>query len=583
MRNSKVLSYYLDYRIIVLLEIILKKSKNTKRLVINYRRGCLLKEKKKETQNKPAKTECWKYDDCSGQSVQKEKKRVVRVKALSKEKYEDSKHDAISKKERIIESGIYNRKSRIDLLEGYSDDVEDLKAGFDSLTQLIADYTLTGNSKEMMRLFSLILMGYTTRLFLQYAYNPMLLSTRAPVICVQRDKYEFTGGFEHLSYIVQCFAVDTSLDGKLRHYNPAVLPNAYFTERIDECAYLSVKGDKSKMKFPAQYRDTIVLLHTKFFKNSDIEKFVNRNPWGSILLFDQKSLDKQAAEIKLDMNCLNLSQKDWDTMDSIKNQLQIQELIHYFVYWLSEIYITWDVKVRARYWLRFGIDAVQKYNYACLHTQQETVQGSKKRYLWLQAASLRLFLDFCAQEEIIDDLQRESLWNDWCNGLLPGSRDRQIYQESEEKRQQEEEKERKCTFELYEKLLKSFIESADNSMFIQRKGLKENLDEKIYYRNRGSIIVGDFRRNKKDKFRCVILLRKDMDMFAQERNPAYIKVITNMWGAKYSEEEYPPYIHTNNNVTLWKDNSPHAVVLRAEELRFLKEDVYKRIMEMNIS
>lgn len=93
---------------------------------------------------------------------------------------------------------------------------------------MLEDYTMVGNGQEIIRLFSLILLGYTARMFLGTAQNPDLLCSRVPVVLVHAHRQDFTGGFEHLSKIVECLAVDTSLDGKLHHHAPAVLPNIYF-------------------------------------------------------------------------------------------------------------------------------------------------------------------------------------------------------------------------------------------------------------------------------------------------------------------------------------------------------------------
>lgn len=541
-----------------------------------------MKKQGSENQSKPIKTQEWEYDDHSGHSVQRKGKTVVKAKTLSQAKYMKLSETNHKTKKIPIKSGIYQGRIRSDLLGGRLKYLDDLSAGLNAVIQLIQDYELVGNRKTIIQLFSFILLGYTQALFEEYAFSPMMHCTRAPVVLVQPHKKDFTGGFEHLANIIRCFAVDTSLDGKLRHHNPAVLPDEFFSKSTQECAYMRLKGDKKKSKYTSQYRDTVVLLHSDFFQNSDIKNFVRRNPWATILLFNKKSFDKQVAVMKLNLNMLNISKRNWESMDRIKEMIQIRELMHYFVYWLSEVYLRNNISVRTKYWLRFGVNAVQRYHYACIQTGQDIVQGSEKQYLWLQAAALRLFLDFCFEEEIIDERTQEELWNAWCNTLIPGSRDEEIYRLDEEKQKLEEEKERNNVFELYKQLLKSFIESADDEMFVSRKQLAGKLDKEIHYRDRASIIVGKYGRYTKDKFKCVIILREDLKQFSDEKNVAFLPVISKMWGSDYSAEEYPSYIHTNNNVTLRKGFTINAVVLYAEELTFLQPDIYEKIMKIDV-
>lgn len=527
------------------------------------------------------KTDCaviWQYDDASGQVADCRKKTVVKPRSMTKERYREFKKSNTGAKKRRIQSGIYQNQSRLDLMNGISVELSELKKGFRSLSQLLEDYALTGNMNEITQLFSLVLLGYTAELFLKYESYPTLFCSRAPVILVEKHRNDFTGGFEHLSNIIQCLAIDTSLGGKLRHHNPAVLPDVFFSERIDECAYMRVKGDKTKTKFPAQYRDTAVLLHKDFFKDADVEKFVHRNPWASVFLFNMKKVDADIAALKLNMNRMDLTKKNWETIYSIKEKIQIRELMVYFTYWLSEINMRGNIAMRVNYWIRFGIYAVQKYNYARIKTQAKVAQGSEKRYLWLQVASLRLFLDFCFEEEIIDENVQEEMWNKWCNALIPGSRDAESYQLGEEKRLQAEENERNNVFALYEKLLKMFIETASDDMFGYRKQYAKTLNIDAYYRDRPSILFGEY--GKKEKFGCLLILKEDLIQFSKETNNDFREIIDKMWSKDYATVEYRPYIHTNNNFTLRREASPYGVVLNAEKMAFLKPDVHKKILKL---
>lgn len=536
---------------------------------------------KKETDVKQNKitTIRWKYDDSSGQVADFKKKTIVKPRALTKDKYKEYAETNISAKKRSIKSGIYKNKSRIDLLDGCSTDIDELKEGFQALTKLLGDYEITANAKEVIQLFSLILTGYTSELLLEYESCPSLFCSRAPVVLVERHKTDFTGGFEHLANIVRCLTVDTSSDGKLRHHNPVVLPDEFFCETIEECSYIRIKGDKSKRKFPAQYRDTAVLIHNDFFKKADIENFVHRNPWASIFLFNKKNAERHTASIKLNMNLMNLAVRNWDTIESIKACVQIHDLMKYFVYWLSEVYLREDISARVRYWIRFGINAVQRYNYAHVKTRERIIQGSEKRYFWIQAASLRLFLDFCTEEAIIDEKTQEEMWNRWCNSLIPGSRNEEIYEQEQEKQRQEKDNERNEVFELYEKLLKSFIESATDDMIGYRRKYAKTYDTAVYYRDRPSILFGEYKPEEKKPFNCLIILKDDLTQFSKENNPVFIEIIKKMWSKDYADVEYRPYIHTNNNFTIRKFLSPKAVVLDAEKLTFLKPSIHEKILK----
>lgn len=524
----------------------------------------------------------WQYDDQSGQVSERQKKAIVKTRRKSKEEYQTLLENTSGYKELKIKSGIYRHEKRNDLLINGIDDFEELKEGFQDINCLLKDYELAGNGKEMMKLLSAMLLGYTVRMFLGYSRNPDLLCSRAPVVLAHPNKQDFTGGFEHLAKIIECFAVDTSLDGKLHHHTPAVLPDYYFSETIDECAFLQTKGDKKKKKFPAQYRDTSVLIHSRFFKLSDIKEFVRRNPWATIIIFDRKKLDSSFVTIDVDMNLFDLSKRNWETMDSIKQMLKIRALMRTFAYWLSDVHLRKNAVDRAKYWVKYGMVAGQRYNFAHMQTQQKRIQGSELRYLWLQVAALRSFLDFCYEVGIIDEERQEDTWNLWCNALLPGSRDVEIFKQSEEKRLEEERKIREEVMGLYENLLSSFIETADEEMFGSRKQFRETYTDENYYRSRVSVICGSYspRKVKITPFSCVIILKKDLVQFATERNPAFKLAIEKMWGSDYSSEDYRPYIYSVDTATLRRGLSPDAVVLYAEELSFLSSTVKNKILKI---
>ena len=159
---------------------------------------------------KARRTVAWKYDDATGNVAAYQRKTVVEPRVMTKEKYKEFRKSNPGAKKHSIHSGIYRNQSRLDLVNGFSVDLEELRKGFRSLTQLLEDYTLTGNMHEIIQLFSLVLLGYTSELFLKYERCPSLFCSRAPVVLVERHKVDFTGGFEHLSHIIQSLVIDTS-------------------------------------------------------------------------------------------------------------------------------------------------------------------------------------------------------------------------------------------------------------------------------------------------------------------------------------------------------------------------------------
>ncbi len=177
-----------------------------------------------------------------------------------------------------------------------------------------------------------------------------LFSFRAPVVSITPHKKDFCGGFEHLENLMECFSYDTSHDSDLIHTNPAVLPDNYLATTTTECAYMQIRDNEKLGIFPAQYRDTAVLLHSSFFKNKDIIEFVKRNVWATILIFGGSVPKEKFLCLAVDLNLMNLSTRNWDTEESEQLKNRVSNLISLFAIWLHGISCSADFNLSASRW-----------------------------------------------------------------------------------------------------------------------------------------------------------------------------------------------------------------------------------------
>ena len=528
---------------------------------------------------------CWRYDDKTYQTVKRKGKKVIEKKLIRKEKLDDLEKDGVHFRKIKVKNYIQNNMTKKEESQAREKMQGASKVGFHALENMLQDYSLGGSAQEILRLFSMLLLGYTNKIFHKYATGHLLQCSRAPIVLVKQHKTDGCGGFEHLAHFVESIAVDTSVNELLQHHNPAVLPEEYCTSTLIESAYMQVSELSKKEKFPAVYRNTAVLVHANFFSGTDIRDFIRRNVWATVAVFGQKSLSKEgSACMHIDLNKMGLTQRNCDELCSIEEKEQIHDLMEAFVAWLA--ILRQKKKYRKSsviYWLDIGHQSVRKYHLAIASTKLPIMQGSERQYAVYQVAALRAFLDFCADMELVEDDVLEDTWNQWCNELLPGSRIVEVYRKQEAKKQQATEDRHEALLNSYEKLLKCFVEDATNSMIT----LKQDVDWESYnleerFSNRPCVFMWHMRPTSAniESFLAVAILKKDLMTYSAEHGDEYGEAISYVWSKNMKKENLRPYIHTNQNVTLKKGLSPNGVVLKLDQLSFLDADTQHRLHKL---
>lgn len=196
------------------------------------------------------------------------------------------KANAVELKKRKLHVGIGEDKKR--LFSSSNTDIEAMREGFTELKKMINIYSLPDDNSEVMNLFSLAMAGYISRPLLSKIEDRPLYFHRAPVVHVIGHKQDVCAGFEHLERIIMSLSVDTSWDGKQIIHIPAVIPTKCPVDNITDCAYFRMKRDEQKTRCEAQYRDTLVLVHPHFFEDAQMKRFIQRNAWASIFVFNEK-------------------------------------------------------------------------------------------------------------------------------------------------------------------------------------------------------------------------------------------------------------------------------------------------------
>lgn len=407
-----------------------------------------------------------------------------------------------------------------------------------------------------------------------------LFSFRAPVVSITPHKKDFCGGFEHLENLMECFSYDTSHDFDLIHTNPAVLPDNYLATTITECAYMQIRDNEKLGIFPAQYRDTAVLLHSSFFKNKDIIEFVKRNVWATILIFGGSVPKEKCLCLAVDLNLMNLSTRNWDTEESEQLKNRVSNLISLFAIWLHGISCSADFYLSASRWIDMGNLAARKYNLAVSTTNLPILQGSQTHYYGIQMATLRAFLDFCQNMHVIDRETADSTWDAWANEILPGSREAEIYYKKECERLQKEVEEKEEWRRQCEALFRGFLESATDDMIVKRTDVDwKSFKKDKYYRDRYSVFVDyhNARKTKEGPISSVKIFKDDLGQFSSEHGKRFDAVIDDLWNGRLKTPL--PYVYSSDNVTFTDDVRGHGIVLRMDNLSFLKHECLEKLRE----
>ena len=421
----------------------------------------------------PYEHHCWKYDD--GGFIyglyHTEKKEFKKTKAVCKkeelkehirfvEKELDEKgrrYSSVPKKHKMHVGTLFKREDWYDRLVSGESCMEKLEA-------LLTAYASNGSIQEVVRLFSLVLAGYISRQFLKHAATISAVFNRAPIVNVIPQK-TFYGGYPQLEYLFRAFAVDTAADCDLEVHTPAVLPGSRDDRKLIDGAYIQIIGDKKEKRFPAQYRDQSVLVHTHFFAGRDIREFVNRNRWAAVFLFGKKQPKDFLGVVTLDANKICFPEVKPETEE-------VRCLIRRFVQWLAEE--KEDLKHWVQLWENAARDDIHRFILASVSTGAN--MQIEEEMMVLQLAAIHAFLSFCAWKEAIDKEKCTSLLEKLGNALLPGSQTEETIKRSMEAEAAEQERARAANRAALEKLLGSIIREDDMSkvVYVPKRGEFQN-------------------------------------------------------------------------------------------------------------
>lgn len=157
--------------------------------------------------------------------------------------------------------------------------------------------------RTILQVVSASLSGYIFRLCSEWELftygEPVPYETAPRIVCSRAD-----GAGNALRQVMASLFLDTeelltagAAAGTAESHLPAYLPSVGNERQITDCAYAQVcKGERDKEDnekyfdepLAAQYRDTAVGIDTAFFRVPDVENFVRRNRWVTIIQLGNK-------------------------------------------------------------------------------------------------------------------------------------------------------------------------------------------------------------------------------------------------------------------------------------------------------
>lgn len=370
----------------------------------------------------------WRYDDGTFGAIAIERQQERKnAESIPGGVYSDKAHlkDFIKQcQNQCIENGSSVGKKKLNIKCGLSqlsknDFVDKNKKrgrkGWEALTDFLNSCgTNLDAKKEVLRLFSGVLSGYCAQMIVPLVQESgsIPLQNRAPILVLNSNDKNFNVTFDFISKAMAALTVSTYSQGKLHFECPTFLPQAWEQKGLERCAFLQYR--KIKKQFPAQYRDTAVLIYGRFFSANEIYRFIEKNRWAVPVLFDAPSKAYKVPPIRLKASSLVCSDFDW-------NVKTINYLVQRFVSWL---YVLWDKKRWKKKWtktLKKRLDRIRTcfFKYFAKKGVQR-FNPTEQYFLILQMLTLELFLDSCADDKIIDNTQRKQVKFEWFDTLLPG-------------------------------------------------------------------------------------------------------------------------------------------------------------------
>ena len=290
------------------------------------------------------------------------------------------------------------------------------EAGLAAMKALLCSCGTDLNAKKtLLELVSAILAGYCASSCYEFYRAERIPSKdmRVPVIAVKRADYAYFA----LEKIVRSLAVNTAVFGVEEYmfdetplkaaYKP-VLPHKTADRSIRDSAYL--KRSKLRHQLFAQYRDTTLMVHCRFFPPSEIVEFQRKNPWVSLVLFGPSGKVILTSPIRINGAVLAKSDCSWDNK-------KLNYAVSRYVCYLSKKCKNKGWKKYIKHCFQSIEQMISNYN---TPANSHPIRVSEKFSVSLQMLSLRLFLDSCRNDGGIDKAEADELIKDWYNTMLPG-------------------------------------------------------------------------------------------------------------------------------------------------------------------
>ena len=478
-------------------------------------------------------------------------------------------------------SGITKSIDKALLAEASDVGIDGLIIGYREMKKMLDCYKKNGNPNEIIRLLSLILSGYTARLFFHKKKKSTLYFSRAPIVLIRKSKDDLCGGFEHMERIARSLIVDTgyALDFDLK--NPPVIPAKKRMNSIENSASARLWADAENHRFSTQYRDTAVLIHTNFFADKALRCFAERNKWATVLLFNKNKIEWARLATEVDLNKMTLSAWNWKPKD-------VRNLINGFVLWLSVMKSKENFEEVLTSWKKTAKKVVHMFNLASVSTRRKMIQGSEWDLVCLQIVSLYAFSKYLSQTGILDDKQCETLFDEWANTILPGSRGQKILDDSIQAERDEKDRKDQRIASEFESLVEYIVKYNDGSKIyplergeaykIDPSNISNNLDLEadpwafISILDKTDILV------IKIRYKEIYSLAKEIGLLHDtEWKINGLKNVLSTLKEKNGEKSYvQSVVNVRLNISGEAKDFP-GVTLIVDKMQFLDEDVRKQI------
>ena len=327
--------------------------------------------------------------------------------------------------------------------------------------------------------------------------------------------------------------------------------------------------------FPAQYRDTSILVHSKFFSVKDVRKFRQRNRWATMVLYGNSGKKLCDAPIRLKANILSKADFSWDPES-------IQYLALRYMCDLSKLK---KQSASDKKKLRREIDLIEQ----CLFRYQQQ-KGTKcltpaeQYWFTLQMLALSLFLKTCEQLGIFDKQERQKIRVEWFNLLLTNCctyMSEEDFDEEDHSEKGEEGNDISPVYDpvqIFEDILKVMLQPENRRHFLfvpEKVGSFDQRDPDdptcMYW---GYLRMYASENRKKFVFRALQFRQEDFEAIA----PA-------LWGYQSDldcliddlRKKYPDYLYSKLTARFPIGNNRNestipAIVLMADKLTFLDAD-----------